>query len=113
MSTSKDYVEDSKYRKNDSNAGSEALGDEDGKHSDHPSPSKMNSSEEKMGMDIEKKNDGKVLIMKQHSLSKENKDEPNEKQDTNTECRVNLKENKDKTIYSANRVDDGYRDESH
>lgn len=44
MSTSKDHVEDSKDRKTESNVGSEALMDDEGKQNVHLFPPKRNSS---------------------------------------------------------------------
>lgn len=79
MSIGKHQVEGSKDRKTKSNAGSEALGDEEEKQSVHLSPSKRKSSEEKMDMDTGNNNAGKVLVMKEHNLSKENKEDLNEK----------------------------------
>ena len=62
-------------------------------------------------METTKNYEGKALVIKEHSLSKEKKEELNEKQDTNTEIQVNIK-NKD-TIDTVNRIDEGGRDDSH
>ena len=66
-----------------------------------------------MGVDTGKNNKGKVLVMKENNLSKENKEELNEKQDTNTKIQFNMKETKDITIDFSNRIDDRCMDDPH
>lgn len=70
MSTSKDQVEERKDGKIQSNVGFEYLKDDEGKVCVPSSPPNTKSSKEKMDIDIEKNNEGNVLVLVNRLSSK-------------------------------------------
>ena len=107
MSAGKDQVEERKDRKIELNVGSEALKDDGGKDQ-VPSSPPTKSNKEKMDIDMEKNNEGNVLLMKEQSPSKEKEEESKEKQDANTDIQVN-----NTTIDVAIRTEEDTREETH